>query len=149
MRFLGFLFVLALVFFAVGYVRGWFTVEAASTAGRTEVRVDVDRDRAARDARSVLDGVGVRAADGAADGGHAQAPSAGHEGRITVVDAVSRNVTVEIASQLRLLHVAGDTEIRHGGELLAFDRLLPDMRARFWFDDARPVALLTRVVILP
>ncbi|MEZ6038827.1 MAG: hypothetical protein R3F29_15210 [Planctomycetota bacterium] len=145
MKLIGYLFVFAVVIFFTGYLRGWFTVEASMTSGEAKVRVGVDTERAAGDAHTALDSVGID--DPASE--HSTPAAQPVEARITAVDKTRRDLTVEIAGQTSLHHVADDAEILRDNQPLTFDDLLPEMRARFTLELTPPTSIVTRIVVLP
>jgi hypothetical protein len=150
MKMLGYLFVLAILLAVVGYTRGWFTVEAASSSERADVRMTVDRDRMSADARSVLDTVGAGGAKTAANPESLPGSSGTFlEGRITSVQTATRDLTVEAESRTSTHRIAIGTPITRDGATVAFDQLQPDMRARLSFDASKPLPILVAITILP
>jgi len=150
MKLLGYLFVLAIVLAVLGYARGWFTVEAASNPERADVKVSVDRDRMSEDARSVMDRVG---AGGAKSEPTTESPTGSSgtflDGRITSVQAATRDLTVAVGSGTSTHRVAAGVPITRAGATIAFDLLQPDMKVRLSFDASKPTPNLIGVAILP
>ena len=132
-----YLFVIAVVLAAFGYSRGWFTVNAASHTGHTEVQLRIDDAKVADDARAATTRL------------HGAIPGADHiEGRITAIDAAARALTLQTGTQQTVHHVSSTVPITRDGTQLPFAELRTDMRVRLSFD-ANATAVLVGVVILP
>lgn len=148
MKLLGYLFVFAIVLAAVGYVRGWFTVNAAGKDS-SAVAVAVDRDRMARDAHAVLERVGAAPATDRPVVVPATVASHVVEGRLTAVAPAARQITVAVAAREVIHHVPASVAILRGGERLGFAELRPDQQVRLTLDGAEPIHVLLAVEILP
>jgi hypothetical protein len=142
MKVLGYVFVLVVILAITGYVRGWFSFVSAASPGQGEVRLTIDRERAAADARAVLDLAGSAAAKGKAA---VDTAADTVEGRITSLDATALQVTVASGTATKTYHVPANVPITRDGAVVPFARLQADMRVRLQFDGAN----LLGVSILP
>ena len=149
MKLLGYLFVLAIVLGLIGFARGWFTVVAATSPGRTDVQLRVDGDKIAKDASAALgQGANPRAAE-ATDAAAANEPGQAVEGRITAVDLAAQDLTIEVTTQRAVHHIGPDVTITRDGVAFPFAQLRPEMRARLRFAASGSPPALLRIVVLP
>ena len=152
MKLLGYLFVVAVVLGLVGLARGWFTVVAATSHGRTDVQLRVDGDQIAKDASAAKDGVVALGRGGpqrAADAAATNEPGQAVEGRITAVDQAAQDLTIEVATQRSVHHVGPDVAITRDSVAFPFAQLRPEMRARLRFAASGSPQALLGIVVLP
>lgn len=155
MKLLGYLFVVAVVLGLIGFARGWFTVVAATSPGRTDVQLRVDGDKIAKDASAAKDGVAAlghganpRAAE-ATDAAAANEPGQAVEGRITAVDLAAQDLTIEVTTQRAVHHIGPDVTITRDGVAFPLAQLRPEMRVRLRFAASGSPPALLRIVVLP
>jgi len=152
MKLLGFLFLVVLVFAAVGYARGWFSVATSHASGKTGVAVTVDDDKITDDAASVANKLGVGYAKKAqtpqpATGSGGANPS-DVEGVITFVDLAGRDLTVTVDGEAIVQHVPTSVAATRGGVAVPFEQLRANMRARFSFEQIGAARHLVRFELL-
>ena len=143
---LGYLLVVVLFFAVLGLWRGWFTVAAATSLGRADVKVGVDFARFASDVRGAK---GAAVENGSAPVVPAEA-AAGRtlEGRITEIDAAAQDLTLMVQAERSVHHVGPDVAILRDGAPIGFAQLRPEMRARLRFAaNGAPPALLEVLVL--
>jgi len=152
MRFLGFLFIIALVVAAVGYFRGWFSVVTVHAGGKDEITLGVDNDKIRDDTDAAAIRLGRLTAK-AAEAVKGLARKVGSEeseldGTLTAVDRVSRSLTVTASSQTIELRVPDSVPITRDGVEVGFEPLHPTMRVRLGFKHAGSDRRLSRIEIL-
>lgn len=144
MKSLGYLFVLLVFVGVVGFFRGWFTVEASTNAGRTDVTLGVDSDKIVKDAT-----VSKKKPPEALVGSAAATAGTTIEGRVTAVDAAAQDLTLEVLEQRSVHHIGSSVTITRDGTPIAFAQLRTDMRVRLRFAAGGAPAELLEVVVVP
>lgn len=148
MKSLGYLFVILVFVGIVGFFRGWFTVEASTNAGRTDVTLGVDSDKIVKDATVSKKGP-PEAAVGSAAANPAATAGATIEGRVTAVDAAAQDLTLEVLEQRSVHHIGKSVTITRDGAPIAFVQLRTDMRVRLRFAASGAPPDLLEVVVMP
>lgn len=124
MRFLGFLFLLALVVAAVGYFQGWFSFSTSKAGDRRSfegVINDAEFERDTRQIRDKLDAAASRVVEKIRSLGRGvSADETRIEGTVTDVDAAQQRVTVNASSETLVLHVPSSVTVTDGGRTVAF-----------------------------
>ncbi len=153
MRFLGFLFVIVLVFAAFGYFRGWFAVSKVRAGSHDSVVLDVDGNKIATDSDAAVTRLGELSARAVEQlrsiGRTVGASDTNLEGEITSVDAAPRNITLSVATQAITLHIPTSATISRAGVEAGFDQLRPAVRVQVTAVKTATGQRVTRVDILP
>jgi len=153
MRFLGFLFIIALIVGAVGYFRGWFTVVTTHASGKGEVTLGVDNDKIRDDAEAAAAGVGRlsrKAAETVRSLGRKVGSDATElEGTLTALDLTARDLTVTAHSETIELRVPATVPIIRDGTNVGFEQLRLSTRVKLSFAHDGEDRRLTRIEILP
>lgn len=153
MRFLGFLFIVALIVGVVGYFRGWFTVVTTHAGGKGEVTLGIDNDKIRDDANDAAAGVG-RLSRKAAETVRSLGRKVGSnetelEGTLTALDLTARDLTVTAGTQAIELHVPVAVPITRDGANVGFEQLRLSTRVRLSFAHDGEDRKLSRIDILP
>jgi hypothetical protein len=147
MKFLGFMFLLALLLAAVGYFRGWFSITTSDASGKSGVELTIDNQKLGDDAKAVTRQ--RPAATTEPEGSAATTDGSEVEGVLAAVDVAARNLTVTVGSQRFVQHVATAVPISRSGVSIGLDELRAKMRAKLVFDHANEPRGLLRIEILP
>lgn len=152
MRLLGYLIVVIVGLAVIGYFRGWFAVSTTHAAGRDEVTVAVDRDRAEADAKAASAKLGQLTAKAVAAvkslGTKVSAVESTLEGTLTAVDQAARDLTVTAGGEAFALHVPTGIPVTRNGAAAGFEQLQPTKRVKLAFRHAGEDRYLTRIEIL-
>jgi hypothetical protein len=154
MRFLGFLFVIAVVLAIAGYFRGWFTVSTstAHAAGPSNVTVRIDERKVRDDASAAgsrlgqLSAKAVEAVKSLAR--EVSAEESVFEGAIETVDPAARDLTLTAGGQTIGLHVPTGVPLTRSGKAVGFEQLRPTQRIRVTLEHAGEARTLARIEIL-
>lgn len=152
MRFLGFVFVLALLLAVVGYWRGWFSVVNVHAGGKNDLTLGVDNDRIGDDTRAAvarLEQLSAKAAEAVKSLGRKVGPEERElEGTLTAVDPVAHDLTVTASSRTIDLHVPLGVPIMRDGKSVGFAHLHPAVRVKLSFQYTVDDQKLSRIEIL-
>lgn len=152
MRFLGLIFLLALLVLGVGWFRGWFSITTSHAAGRNEVNVQVT-DRAAADVRAAGAQLGELTAQVVEKvRTMARSTSAAEselDGTLHSVDAVTRDLVLAVGAQQLPMHVSTAVVVQRSGTNVGFEQLQAQARVRMTFRVNGEDRQLARIEILP
>lgn len=152
MRFLGFVFVIALVLVVFGYFRGWFGVTTTHASGKSEVTLGVDSTKIGEDTKAAAAELGRLSAKAMAAvkslATEVTAEESALEATIETIDHAGRDLRVVVGSDSIDLHVASSVSVTRDGVAVAFDQLQPATRAKLVFKRTGDDRELVRVEIL-
>lgn len=152
MRFLGFIFILAVILAGVGYYQGWFTVSTVNAGSGNEVQVGVDTGKIGDDAHAAADRLSELSAEAVEvvkSLGRKVSPEESElEGTLSTVDVASRRFTLTVGSRAIDLQVPAAVTITRDGEGVGFDQLRPATRAKCVFTTVGESRRLSRIEIL-
>ena len=151
MRFLGFLFLIALILGAVGYLRGWFSVSTVEAGDRSGVHIGVDGGKVREDSKEAaarLEELSRKAAEKVKSIGHKIAPDESEiTGTVSKVDLPARELTITAAAETIDLYVPRDVPIQRDGVNVDLAEL-PAARVKAFFRHVGDGRNLSRIEVL-
>ena len=151
MRFLGLVFIIAVVLLAVGFFRGWFSVSAVHAGGKSDITLGVDGNKIGDDANAVAARMGQLSAS-AVEKVKSMSRTVGAdeselEGTLTSVDPTARDLTLTVNSQPIEMHVPSGIPITREGQSVGFDELRSSLLVKCFFKHAGDDRKLSRIEI--
>jgi hypothetical protein len=152
MRFLGFVFLMALILACVGYFRGWFSVTTTHAGGKNEITLGIDSGKAGDDAKAVTERLGILS-DKAVEvvrslGRKVGTDESELEGVLSAVNSARRDITMTIGAQSIGLHVPSGTPITRDSEAVGLDQLQVGARVKVAVKQTGDEHRLSRIEVL-
>jgi hypothetical protein len=152
MRFLGFLFLMALLLACVGYFRGWFSVTTTHAGGKNDITLGVDGDRIGDDAKVVTERLGVlseKAVEAVRSLGRKVGTDESElEGVLSAVSPTRSDITLTVGTQAIELHVPPGTSIKRDSEVVGLDQLQVGARVKVTVKQTGEERRLSRIEVL-